>query len=122
MCILEMVGIMLLPVTLKMYEKHCSKRCEIRLWCLSAAPENSTLENESRRKRTHENVEALPTAKGISSLRNEIVDKLSEKHGAAKKFNAWVHLINNMWKHSSYDEPPILPYYGKRRYQCKSSF
>jgi hypothetical protein len=102
------------------YEKHCSKRCEIRLWCLSAAPENSTLENESRRKRSHENVEALPTAKRISSLRNveEIVDRLSEKHGAnfpAMKFNAWVHLINNMWKHSSYNEPPNLPYYGKRR-------
>ena len=57
---------------MKMYE-HCSKHCEIRLWCLY----NSTPENESRRKRSHENVGTPPTAKRMNTLKQleEVVEK-----------------------------------------------
>ena len=103
-----------------MYEEYCSKRCEIRLWCMCIMNENSDYE----RKQSYEKEESEPplsAKRGTCQQRMEQVDgTLREKHGdiySVEKLNAWAHLIH-MGKHSSYANPPNLPYFKK---PCKES-
>lgn len=51
----------------------------------------------------------------------DIVKKLQTQHGSLMKveqYNAWAHMINT-GKHSSYDEPPELPYFKKSKKTCE---
>ena len=46
-----------------------------------------------------------------------VVKQLREKHGTAystEKLNCWAHMIH-LGKHSCLDEPPDLPFFGKRK-------
>lgn len=54
---------------------------------------------------------------------NEILAKLKENIGqrfSVEKFNAWAHMINT-GQHSSYDDPPDLPYFKEQSSIQKSS-
>ena len=55
-------------------------------------------------------------AKSISEV-EDIIKKLKEKHGddfSVEKLNCWAHMLN-VGKHSSYDEPPDLPFFRGRK-------
>ena len=77
------------------------------------------------RKRKHPDAEASKVNQSSTSgcSVKEVVEKLKEKHGSKfiiEKFNAWAHMID-LGKHSSYDEPPDLPYFGRKKTKENSS-
>jgi hypothetical protein len=53
----------------------------------------------------------------------QLVEELKEKHGSkytVECLNAWAHMIN-MGKHSSKDDPPDLPFFGKKKKAMEST-
>ena len=51
------------------------------------------------------------------------MEELKEKRGSkytVERLNAWAHMIN-MGKHSSKDDPPNLPFFGKRKTKAMES-
>lgn len=113
---------------LEMYSKY-GKRKEYNLWCQCVIADSST----SRRKRSwvSEPDDKPSTTKKDSTKKEsimlsiqeveDIVKKLQTQHGSLMKveqYNAWAHMINT-GKHSSYDEPPELPYFKKSKKTCE---
>ena len=101
---------------LEMYSVYKNKH-NILLWCYVGA-------EDPKRKRpaTTTSSKHAPTAKRSScestiNAVQQIVEELKEKHGCkytVERLNAWAHMIN-MGKHSSKDDPPDLPFFGKKK-------
>lgn len=113
-----------------MYAVHFGKR-EIMLWCPGELKEKEK-EQMGHRKRGREEDENdctvetdMPKSKTGKRMQevNNIVEKLRDKHKSSysvEKLHAWAHMIH-MGKHASYENPPDLPYFGKKRETSKPS-
>ena len=108
----------------EMYILHKRKR-DILLWCYSDVGDQSgtfTCSTNLQRKRCTVSDTPPPSSKRQAIAKNiceveEIIKKLKEKYGDAysvEKLNCWAHMLN-VGKHSSYDEPPDLPFFKKRK-------
>ena len=101
------------------------KKLDIMLCCNAVLPENSFSEDKTltSRKRKHPDAEVSKVNPSSGCSVKEVVEKLKEKHGSKftiEKINAWAHVID-LGKHSSYDEPPDLPYFGRKKTKKNSS-
>ena len=105
-----------------MYQIHDKKgKSEILLWCYMKV--KTDLVNQGSIPYHQQTVTLLMTgSKRTSSAQKlqeveKIVDDLRSKHAAkysTEQLNAWAHLLH-VGKHNSYETPPNLPYFGKRR-------
>lgn len=109
----------------EMYAVHKNKR-EVMLYAFTdrqveggsgrVAPTQS-----HSRKHTEQSTDAQTTKKdGYAKTITEVetvMSKLKEKHGArydAERYACWAHTIHS-GKHSSYEQPPDLPYFTRRK-------
>lgn len=107
-----------------MYAIYFGKR-EIMLWCTGELNESTTTTPCRKRDRENEGnsstCTSMPKSKTGKRMEevDDIVDELKEKHKSqysVEKLNAWAHMIH-MGKHTSYESPPDLPYFGKHKQQ-----
>ena len=113
-----------------MYEVYRNKR-EILLWCQAVTDKNKGESTINRKKRSrspsHHDTKSAPSTKREACKQKideveGIVLKLKEKHDtkfSVEQFSAWAHMIQ-LGKHSSYEAPPDLPYFGKHRHESIS--
>ena len=107
-----------------MYAEYSGKR-NILLWCYSRVqdvPKKQVGAERTRASSTEEG-KGEPATKSKRDINQhklkeieDIIAKLKENHGSAYKvgvLNAWAHMIQ-MGKHSSYEDPPNYPYFGRK--------
>ncbi len=109
----------------EMYQNFRS-RC-VLFWCFDPQSAAGSSQSQGRTKRPLEDPGEKPPAKTKRDVCSQkireveaIVKKLEENHGSKfsiEQLNAWGHMLH-IEKHSSYDNPPDLPYFtGSKKKQ-----
>ena len=111
----------------EMYVLFKRQNNNVLLWCYDGNVGEPS--NVQTRKRTAQTTsDSAPSskrqaiAKSISEV-EDIIKKLKAKHGddfSVEKLNCWAHMLN-VGKHSSYDEPPDLPFFRGRKEKAKDA-
>ena len=104
----------------EMYYVFESRR-NILLWCYVGTEDPKQRKRPATRVATstsskHTPAAKRPTCESTIDAVQQLVEELKEKHGSkytVERLNAWAHMIN-MGKHSSKDDPPDLPFFGKK--------
>ena len=107
------------------------KKSDIFLWCYGVIEDNRVdlqrvdTEKQKSGKRSHSpdvseggrpQSKRTTCAQKVTEL-EKVLEKLKGKDGinySTEKLSAWAHMIH-MGKHSSYELPPDLPYFAKRK-------
>ena len=104
----------------EVYAVYKNKR-NVLLWCY-VGTDSAEDPKQYKRPATSTASKHTPAAKRTTcqstiNAVQQLVEELKEKHGSkytVERLNAWAHMIN-MGKHSSKDDPPDLPFFGKKK-------
>ena len=101
----------------EIYTVYKNKR-DILLWCYVECEDVS---KQRKRSATAKQSKQTPALKRMCESTivaiQEVLEELKKRHGSkytSERLNAWAHMIN-IGKHSSLDDPPNLPYFGKKK-------
>ena len=108
----------------EMYVLFKRQNNNVLLWCYDGnVGEPSNVQTCKRTAQTTS--DSAPSSKRQAIAKNisevEDIKNLKVKHGddfSVEKLNCWAHMLN-VGKHSSYDEPPDLPFFRGRKERAK---
>lgn len=99
----------------EMYSVHKSKQ-EVTLWCYTNEEPSNQCKLSSAGT-SQQTPAPKRTCDSILTAVQSIVEDLKKLHGSkytVERFVSWAHMIN-MGRHSLLEEPPNLPFFGRKK-------